>query len=203
MSASSEASSRSAARFSPPARAGRTRLRRDDRRRPGWLRSRASLSPRRVSSASPAGMAECVVVALEAVEVVDREQPGRSSVASRTALSRSRDQPATVAETGQRIRHRLVARLAKQGAILAERDHEPNEHDRERQCGQGDREEVEPLEMVDDEQRDRDQRAHRRDREEVRPRTSTVAAAGVLPPGECDQEQSGRPAPRRAALPSR
>ena len=146
-------------------------------------------------------MPEGVVVALEAVEVVDREEPRLVNRRGGHRVVEVAHQPATVAQTGERVRDRLVGRLPKEAPILPEGEPEAGEHTGERQCGECDREQVEPLEVIDDEQRDRDESAHRRHGEQ-RPSANVdhPLAVVVLPCGDGDQEQAGRP--RRVEEPS-
>ena len=81
-------------------------------------------------------VAEDVVVGLEAVEVEQREPPRAPAAASSSASDERAHQRAPVAEAGQAVGQRLVARALEQPRVLAQADREPQheqERDRERE----------------------------------------------------------------------
>ena len=89
------------------------------------------------------GVAEGVVVVLEAVEVEQDEHERVGVVGLGQHALEVAGQRAAVAEPGQRVRHRLVARRAQDRDVVAEGQHQPRHHRDEREGGQRDRERVE------------------------------------------------------------
>ena len=89
------------------------------------------------------GVAEGVVVVLEAVEVEQHEHERAGVVGLGQHRLEVAGQRAAVAEPGQRVGHRLVARRAQDRDVVAEGQHQPRHHRDERERGQRDRERVE------------------------------------------------------------
>ena len=98
------------------------------------------------------GVAEDVVVGLEAVEIEDREAGG--AVRGRLGdheleLARQR---AAVAEPGERVRGGLRPAGGEHPAVVAVGDHEPHQHRHETGAGERESEHVGGVEVVEDQQ---------------------------------------------------
>ena len=148
-------------------------------------------------------MAEDVVVALEAVEVVEDEGVRRAVLGVQRVLEVAH-QPPPVAEAGERIGQRLAPRVGKHREVREERHPEAPDDGEQRRPRQRDREQVQAREVVGDQQRQAQQREQRRDDEHApaleRPRAHV---AGRHPGGPGEQERRRRPArlEDRARLP--
>jgi hypothetical protein len=101
---------------------------------------------------------------------------------------------AAVAQAGQRVGERLRASVGEHREVREERDAEAADDREERGPGQRDGEEVQPREVVGDQQHEAEQREERRDDERApaleRPRPDVL---GRQPRGVGEQQRRGRP----------
>ena len=99
-------------------------------------------------------VAEGVVVALEAVEVAQHEDVGLAAVEPRLEVG---EQPAAVAEAGQRVGDRLVAHGLEDAEVLAERRDHADDHGEQRGAGErhGDDVDLRGVGVERDAERDR------------------------------------------------
>ena len=134
---------------------------------------------------------ERVVVPLEAVEVEDHQE-GRLDLGLREESFEIGQELPAIAETRQRIGHRLEPRELEEAAILAERHREPDDDGEQRRCREGDGEQVDLVEVVVDEDADGEDGASGGDGEQRL--ASELGTAPVDRPGRRgDQEQCRRP----------
>ena len=140
-------------------------------------------------------MAEGVVVVLEAVEVEQHEHDRAGVVGVGHELGELAQERAAVAEPGQRVGQRLVARGAQHRDVLAEGQHQPR-HDRDqRQRAQPHRDRVHVSQAAVDQHRQADRAEPERHGDEAQPVGHRGPSHhGRLPGGERDQEQAERPA---------
>ena len=134
---------------------------------------------------------------LEAVEVEQREHERATPAGRRaSASSSSRRQRAAVAEPGQRVGQRLVARRAQDADVLAERQRQPDHHEHERGGGEADGERVEVAHRGVDEQLEADRAGDQRRDQQAQAVAGAACAARRrrLPRGGRDQGQAGPPA---------
>ena len=131
--AAARATSASGSSHAAGRRARRTR-RRPSGRRCAWPAVvSVRLRPSRASSASPAEVAEGVVVGLEAVEVEERQHRGPLGGVGDDALEVAQ-QRAAVAEAGQRVGRGLDLADAEQLQVLAEDEREAHDGGRDRRA---------------------------------------------------------------------
>ena len=185
-SATSPPGSNSAQNSSPPMRYARPAPRQVGRE------VRAQPHEQRVAG----GVAEGVVVVLEAVEVEEHEHDRARVVGlgqQRGELARQR---AAVAEAGQRVGQRLVARGAQHRDVLAERQHQPRHHRDQRQRGERHGDRVEVGQAAVDQHRQADRAEPERHGDEAQPvgRRRAAARPAGCHDGERDQQQPERPA---------
>src|SRR5262249_11408292 len=114
------------------------------------------LDPETLEERIPGRVAEGVVVSLEAVQVEDDEQPRLGDGGAAERVVELRHQLAPVAETGERVGHCFQLRQLEEHPVLAEGDGEPDDDRGQRGDGEGQRERVEALEMVEHEDADCD-----------------------------------------------
>ena len=141
----------------------------------------------------PGRVPERVVVALEAVEVEDHQHRRRRPVRLERRVEVDQE-PAPVPEAGERVGDGVVPREHVEPRVLPERQHQPDEHEGERERGKGDRGNVHLLEVVDDEDADRGRGAEERNGEEraaLDVERALVPRAG--PRGGGDEEGRERP----------
>ena len=162
-----------------------------ERRAVGGRRGRqeagAEPGQQRVAGRVPVG----VVVVLEAVEV-EHQQHVRHRLGQRV-VERAVQREA-VAEPRERVRARLDARADEVGAAGPVGEREPDERRGERGGGEPEREQVDPLEVVVDEQREARQREPDRRDDAGQLVAGGAPAHGGLPRGEADQQRAQRPA---------
>ncbi len=131
-------------------------------------------------------VAEGVVVVLEAVEVEQREHERALGGGLRQQLVERAGERAAVAEAGQRVGQRLVARRAQHRDVLAEGQRGARHHRDQRGGGEADGERVHVRDRAVDEQAEAD-RAERR----------AARRSGAGAPRRGDARGSGRAARRR------
>ena len=147
-------------------------------------------------------VAEGVVVGLEAVEVVENERARRARFERALEV---RQQPAAVAQAGQRVGQGFAARVVEDRQVGEEGHREAPDHRQQRGPGQAHREQVQVAEVVGDQQREREQREQQRQHERPAPVERPSAHRSRARPGRDGHEQHrGRPAglEHRAGLPA-
>ena len=126
-------------------------------------------------------MTEGVVVELEAVQVVNREE---TRLGCRAFLERALevgDEAPPVAETRESIGDGLVAHQPEDLGVLAEGEPGPNHDAQERRAREDRGEEVQPVELVVAEDDQADESAHDRRSEQGPAFEVDGRAAGLLP----------------------
>jgi len=122
---------------------------------------RAEAGEQRISG----GMAEGVVVPLEAVEVEDHQQAAWRVRSVEQAIE-IRQEPSAISETGQRVGDRFVPGELEEPAVLAEGHCEPDDDREQRRRRQAEGEQVDPVEVVVDEDADGQESASCRNRQQ-------------------------------------
>ncbi len=136
---------------------------------------------------------EAVVVGLEAVEVEQREQDGTLRRRPGGQPVEIGEQRAPVAQAGERVRRRLDLADAQRAEVLVEGQREADDGRGDRGRRQPQRELVQPLVVVVDQQAERDQREPGGDGEQPAAQPARVQPRGGPPGGERDQHVGRRP----------
>jgi len=138
-------------------------------------------------------MAERVVVALEAIQVEEHQKRRLHGVTVEAPCEVVEQLPA-VAEAGQQVGRRLLARQLEEAAVLAECHREAHHDEHECRRGESDRQQVHADEVVVDEDSGRDERARGGNREQRSTLHLEAVTRAVGHPGrERDEEKCGRP----------
>ena len=161
---------------------------------------RLSRSPSRLSSESPARVAERVVVGLEAVEVEQQEEPPGRVPAVEEGLE-ALHQRAPVAETGQLVGERLDPRCSEHRQVLVEGQRHARDHGGQPERCRDQRDRIDAVEVIPDLDRETDARGRER-RDEQRP-AFEKASPKLRSAARTPQLRSGRsrPASRESNVP--